>query len=147
MALIYKPTICVSINAFLWEGPNDNCEFLKGQLDNIRYALAPIFNYKIVLNCSNQLYDLVGSDYVDDENIYIHPSPLDKRRMHGSILHGIHRNMEFSQQWVYDHFLVLSARTVFVRKPSIEQIVDPVNIFPGKDPEKMFTKLGGGFPT
>lgn len=101
--------IIISINVY--QKPS----FLLYQLENIReHVQSP---YRIILNCNdtmfNELQDL-------PENVVKNPEVINKRRFHGSLVHGIYSNMIYAlDHYTFDYFIVLSSRTIFYRKVNV----------------------------
>tara|TARA_B100000242_G_C43015592_1_gene472239 strand:- start:474 stop:1205 length:732 start_codon:yes stop_codon:yes gene_type:complete len=83
------------------------------QLRNIQEHLK--FDYTIVLNCNNKMYDLLKNKKY--ENVLINPVTIEKKRFHGSIFQGIFENLKFANTDIeYDYVIVLSARSFFFKK-------------------------------
>lgn len=91
-------------------------------------------SHRIVLNCNAHMHaalrPLLPDAFVWDEQtwrsstrVVCHPQPLDKRRFHGTLLHGIMRNMAFAmRRWDFDAFLVLSSRSWFRRPLTLHEV-------------------------
>lgn len=107
-----KPRFIISINL------HDDAYF-EDQLENIKNHLK--FDYKIILNCNNKMYDLLKNKKY--ENVLINPKTIEKKRFHGSLFQGIFENLKFVESITeYDYFLVLSARSFFFKKLDSETI-------------------------
>ena len=105
-----EPTIIVSINV------HENLSFLEKQIENIKNHL--LIPHKVILNCSIAFHKELTERkaFVKNENVVLNPSPLDKKRYHGSLLKGIYNNLEWSRKnYGFDYFLVLSSRTFFYK--------------------------------
>lgn len=104
--------IVISINVY------QNQSFLLYQLENIRdHVQSP---YRVILNCNdamfNELQDL-------PENVVKNPEVINKRRFHGSLLHGIYSNMIYAlDHYTFDYFIVLSSRTIFYNKVNVSAL-------------------------
>lgn len=108
-----KVTLVVVINVH--ELPS----FILLHLRHIRAHLPPV-SYRILLNCNAEM--LAALRRTDAAEL-CHPAPLEKRRHHGSLLHGIVSNFELAlQRWDAELFLVLSSRSWFRRRLTLDEL-------------------------
>jgi hypothetical protein len=97
--------VIISINV------HEKFEFLLKQLDNISTQVH--CNYSIILNCNDYMFAECKKNKLS-ENVYVHPTILNKRRFHGSITNGICNNMNYAiKHFTFDFFIVASSRNMF----------------------------------
>jgi hypothetical protein len=106
--------ICISINV------HEKPDFLIKQLENIENFVK--CDYCVILNCNKFMFDETKN--INKKNIFVNPYSLEKMRFHGSLLHGICKNMEFSllSNIKYKYFIVLSSRNLFYNELNIEEL-------------------------
>ena len=93
--------------------------FVLLQLKHIRDNLRNI-PHRIILNCNREmLVELRNTPACE----LCHPTPIEKRRHHGSLLEGIMANVELAmRRWDLEHVLILSSRSWFRRPLSPDDI-------------------------
>ena len=109
--------IIISINV------HENLPFLEKQISNIHTHLK--IPHKIILNCSVAFYKEIEERKVFHKNddVFLNPKPIDKKRYHGSLLHGIYSNLSFARaHFAFDYFLVLSSRTFFYKEFDVSNL-------------------------
>ena len=110
---LQKITLVVVINVH--ELPS----FILLHLRHVRAHLPPV-SYRILLNCNAEM--LAALKRTDAAEL-CHPEPLEKRRHHGSLLHGIVSNFELAlQRFDAELFLVLSSRSWFRRPLTLDDL-------------------------
>jgi hypothetical protein len=100
----YIPII-ISVNV------HENLPFLQKQLYNFhQYMKSP---YIVILNCNDYMFNECKNTILPD-NVFVHPTPLNKKWFHGSVSQGIYNNMKWSiENYRFTMFLVASSRTIF----------------------------------
>lgn len=114
--------VIISINI------HEKFDFLKKQLDNIRDNVK--CNYAVILNCNQNMFNECNNNKdMLAENIYVHPETLEKRRMHGSLAHGIYNNMMYAlDNFTFEYFIVSSSRNLFdndMELKDLQKLVKP----------------------
>ena len=99
-----KYDIIISINV------HEKPEYLLNQIKNIQ-EYVPL-KKKIILNCNDYMLNEFKDRDIQDVEVY--PKSLSKRTFHGSLTHGIVRNMSHAvNNYDFDYFLVMSSREFF----------------------------------
>jgi hypothetical protein len=76
------------------------------------------------------------------DNIFINPEIIEKRRDHGSIIHGIVSNMNFAlQNFSFKYFLILSGRTILYRELQTKNLDSQCKKWYSKE-EKIQSRIG-----
>ena len=102
-----------------------NFPFLLYQLQNLKTHLS--FKYAVILNCNKHMFDQCLSSekkHLLDDNVFVNPEHIEKRRFHGSLTQGIYSNIKFAKEHFieFDAFLILSSRTVFGRPMNVDDL-------------------------
>jgi hypothetical protein len=106
--------IILSINV------HEKFNFLLKQLDNISKNVH--CNYAIILNCNDFMYEECKNNSLPD-NVYIHPTILNKKTFHGSLAEGIYNNMVYTlDNFTFDFFIVTSSRNLFENDLHLEHL-------------------------
>ena len=105
--------VVVSINIY------KSVNTLEYQLKTIKNHLN--VNYVVILNCNQYMYDILSKTTLDN-NIFLNPEILEKKRFHGSLTQGIVSNMKYAlDNFDFKYFLVMSGRTIFYRSITIDK--------------------------
>lgn len=97
--------VIISINI------HEKYKFVLKQLDNISKNIH--CTYAVVLNCNDLMYHACKENSLP-ENVYIHPTILNKERFHGSLLEGIYNNMTYAMEYfTFHYYIVTSSRNLF----------------------------------
>ena len=100
----YIPII-ISVNV------HEHLPFLQKQLYNFHQYMKS--RYIVILNCNDFMYNECKNTILPD-NVFVHPTPLNKKWCHGSVSQGIYNNMKWSlENYKFSMFLVASSRTIF----------------------------------
>jgi len=76
----------------------------------------------VLLNCNDYMYGECKK-HTFPENIYIHPTILNKKHCHGSLAEGIYNNMVYSlQHFKFRYFIVTSSRNFFENHLCVEHL-------------------------
>lgn len=99
-----RTEVVVSINV------HEKPDYLMGQLANIRENLR--MSHRILISANEEMQGRIeGLD-----GFILNPTPINKRRHHGSITQGIVSNMRLARERLeFDWFLVMSSREFFYR--------------------------------
>ena len=90
---------------------HEKFNFLLKQLDNISKNVH--CNYAVLLNCNDFMYEECKKNDLPD-NVYIHPTILNKKTFHGSLMEGVYNNMAFAlEHFSFHFFIVTSSRNFF----------------------------------
>jgi len=109
------------------------------QLETIKDNVKP--PYCIIYNCNAYMFKELLSIKLPD-NIFINPEIIEKRRDHGSIIHGIVSNMNFAlQNFSFKYFLILSGRTILYRELQTKNLDSQCKKWYSKE-EKIQSRIG-----
>jgi hypothetical protein len=102
-----KYNIVFSINVY------DNIKALDVLFRNLTEKV--LSSYCIILNCNDYMFDILKDKNLDN-NIYLNPHTINKKKHHGSLTKGIVSNMNFAiNKFKFDYFVVLSQRNIFYK--------------------------------
>ena len=88
-------------------------------------------SYVVVLNSSPDFHACLPAF---PANVVVNPALIPKRQFHGSIVHGIFSNMQFATEgYDFEHFIVLSGRTIFYRPMNVGELKRLTPIFRVRD--------------
>jgi hypothetical protein len=95
--------------------------FLLKQIDNIQSFVKGEF--MIILNCNDHMFQEL-KDHPLPSYVRVHPEVLNKNWDHGSLTHGIYRNMCYAlEHFDFLYFFILSSRTIFYNNISINDLL------------------------
>jgi hypothetical protein len=131
--------VIVSINVFR------SISTLEHQIKNIKQHLNA--KYAVILNCNQYMYDEILSKMTLDDNIYLNPHILEKKRFHGSLTQGIVSNMNYAvKNFDFKYFVVISGRTIFYRPITVQKFDGYFEKKKWSSLEEMEEHVRGPFP-
>jgi hypothetical protein len=94
--------------------------FLLKQIKNISENVK--CKYAIILNCNEHMFTECKNNELP-ENVFVYPEPLEKNTFHGSLLHGIYRNMQYAlENFQFEYFIITSSRSMFDNDMKLEDL-------------------------
>jgi hypothetical protein len=104
---------------------HEKIEFIKKQLKNIKNNVK--CSYCVIFNCGNFIYKKLKQEKFDD-NIFINPEIINKKRFHGSLFQGIYSNIVYAlSNFTFKYFFILSSRTIFFKNIDLNDITTSFN--------------------
>lgn len=99
---------------------HEKFNFLLKQLKNISENIS--CKHAIILNCNELMLNECKNNELP-ENVFYYEEPLEKNRYHGSIAHGIFRNMKYAlDHFSFEYFIVASSRSLFDNNMKLDDL-------------------------
>ena len=138
--------IIISINV------HEKLNFLLKQLQNIKEHVS--CTYVIILNCNAYMFE--ECTHSKERNklpdyVYINKDVIEKKRFHGSLVHGIYSNLKYANEhFDFDYFIAISSRNIFNNQMTmgdLNRIVVPATRREELDKNKDTDYTGWQWPT
>jgi hypothetical protein len=99
---------------------HEKFNFLLKQLKNIKDNVK--CKYAVILNCNDYMFDECNKNILPN-NVYIHPTILNKKWSHGSLTNGIYNNITFAiNHFTFKFFIVSSSRNMFINDLTLDKL-------------------------
>ena len=107
-------TVIATINT------HEKPDIMRMQLENIAMKVKAT-EVRVLLNCNDYMLTTLSSIELPPYAA-VNPTPINKKRFHGSITQGIVANLRLAAEQEFDHFLILSASSKLALPLSIRNI-------------------------
>ena len=119
------PSVSLVISINVHEKPT----FLMKQIDNITSFVKS--DFVIILNCNDYMFEELKDNKSLPSYVYINHEVINKQTNHGSLMHGIYKNMLYAlQHFNFQYFIILSSRNMFYNEITYEYILNKAPYHP-----------------